>query len=229
MNSTTSNLIVTTDKTRHIQATSGNKDAIAHGERILVFGGTFDPPTMAHTLIAATAANALGVDQTLWVPNQISPWKQGEPLTPPEHRIAMINAAIVGHLQMSVCTLETDIPGPSYTFETLATLRRGAPTAQLWFLCGADVLSGLPSFKNALDIVSHVRIAAFDRPGYPAVEQVVRTLPSLWQAAIDPIVTPTPVDISSTEIRRRLQGGISVSGFITESIENYIKDHALYR
>ena len=223
------NPIVTSDKPRPSQAASWRSDAVIHGPRLLVFGGTFDPPTTAHTFIAATAANALGVDQTLWVPNQISPWKQGEPLTAPEHRIAMINAAIAGHVQMSVCTLETDVLGPSYTFETLASLRRAAPMAQLWFLCGADVLSGLPSFKNALEIVSHVRIAAFDRPGYAAVEQIVCTMPPLWQAAIDPIVTPTPVDVSSTAIRKRLQEGRSVSGLITESIENYIKDHGLYR
>lgn len=201
----------------------------ANKSRIVLFGGSFDPPTLAHTVIAQKAAAALGADLTLWIPNQVSPWKDQSQVTPAPVRIALASAAIHSTANMAVWTVEADRPGPSYTFETVIEARRlAAKGTKLWFLCGADVLSGISSFKEANIIRENVRIAAFDRPGFPSVATIISQLPADWQAVTDAIDTAEPVDISSTEVRDAFAAGRDVSALLDPNVLTEIRSRGLY-
>ena len=176
----------------------------ANKSRILLFGGSFDPPTRAHSVIATLAAATLGADLTLWIPNQVSPWKDQTLVTPAAARVALAEAATMGIDDMDVWTVEAERPGPSYTFETVLEARRLAgPDAKLWFLCGADVLAGIASFREADVICQTVRIAAFDRP-------------------------PEPVDMSSTAVRDALLSGGDVSDLLLPAVVEQIVARGLY-
>ena len=195
----------------------------------MLFGGSFDPPTRAHSVIAALAATALGADLTLWIPNQVSPWKDQSQVTPAPIRVALADAATRNSANMAVWTVEADRPGPSYTFETVLEARRlMGPEAKLWFLCGADVLSGISSFKEADTIRENVRIAAFDRPGFPSVATIISQLPADWQAVTDALETPEPVDVSSTAVRDALASGADVSLHLDPNVLSEIRVRELY-
>lgn len=195
----------------------------------MLFGGSFDPPTRAHSVIAQLAAAALSADLTLWIPNQVSPWKDQTQVTPASVRVALADAATKGNADMAVWTVEAERPGPSYTFETVLEARRLTdPDAKLWFLCGADVLSGIASFREAAVIREQARLAVFDRPGFPSVATIISGLPREWQAVTDAIATPEPVDISSTAVRDALASGRDVSTLLDPKVLFEIRAHRLY-
>ena len=201
----------------------------ANKSRILLFGGSFDPPTRAHSVIATLAAATLGADLTLWIPNQVSPWKDQTLVTPAAARVALAEAATMGIDDMDVWTVEAERPGPSYTFETVLEARRLAgPDAKLWFLCGADVLAGIASFREADVICQTVRIAAFDRPGFESVADIISQLPPQWRDITDAIPTPEPVDMSSTAVRDALLSGGDVSDLLLPAVVEQIVARGLY-
>lgn len=201
----------------------------ANKSRILLFGGSFDPPTRAHSVIASLAAATLAADLTLWIPNQVSPWKDQSLVSPAAARVALAEAAILGIDEMDVWTVEAERPGPSYTFETVLEARRLAgPDAKLWFLCGADVLSGIASFREADVLCETVRIAAFDRPGFESVANIISQLPQQWQDITDAIPTPEPVDMSSTAVRDALLSGGDVSALLLPAVVDQIVARGLY-
>ena len=130
---------------------------------------------------------------------------------------------------MDVWTVEAERPGPSYTFETVLEARRLAGSdAKLWFLCGADVLSGIASFREADVICQTVRIAAFDRPGFESVANIISKLPPQWRGITDAIPTPEPVDMSSTTVRDALLSGGDVSALLLPSVVDEIVARGLY-
>lgn len=202
---------------------------VANKSRIVLFGGSFDPPTLAHSVIAQLAAAALRADIVLWIPNQVSPWKDEHQVTPAPVRVALAEIATRGIANMAVWTIEAERPGPSFTFETVLEARRLAGLdATLWFLCGADVLAGIASFREAAVIRDNVRLAAFDRPGFPSIATIVSGLPPEWQAVTDPIATPEPVDISSTAVRDALASGRDVSALLDPNVLCEIRARGLY-
>jgi len=208
---------------------STSESLFRNKSRILLFGGSFDPPTRAHSVIASLAAAAIHADITLWIPNQVSPWKDQSKVTPVSARVALAEAATADICDMDVWTIEAERPGPSFTFETVLEARRLAgPAAKLWFLCGADVLSGIASFREADVICNTVRIAAFDRPGFARVDAIVPMLPKAWQDVTDAIETPEPVDISSTAVRDALMTGKDVSALLHPAVLREIQLRGLY-
>ena len=150
-------------------------------------------------------------------------------VSPAAARVALAEAAILGIDDMDVWTIEADRPGPSYTFETVIEARRLAgPDAKLWFLCGADVLSGIASFREAAVLCETVRIAAFDRPGFESVVNIISQLPQQWQYITDAIPTPEPVDMSSTAVRDALLSGGDVSALLLPAVVDQIVARGLY-
>src|SRR5687767_7658800 len=100
-------------------------DAADHSNyRVLVFGGTFDPPHLAHSRLPALAAQQLGCDEILYVPAAINPLKQDALPTSKEHRLAMLLLAIADVPGAKISTTELERNGPSYTIDTLKELRR---------------------------------------------------------------------------------------------------------
>ncbi len=189
--------------------------------RIGIFGGTFDPIHTAHLEAAESVRRALGLDRMLlMVANQ--PWqKEGErPLTPAEDRYAMVVAAVAGRPGLEPCRMEIDRGGASYTIDTVRELQRLAPGAELIVVVGSDVVAGLTTWKDEASLRDQVTLAVVGRPGVPAV-----TPPPGWNAVSVPLA---PFDVSSTELRRRLETGQSVRDLVPEPVIHCIEQRGLY-
>jgi nicotinate (nicotinamide) nucleotide adenylyltransferase len=154
----------------------GGRVRIGHTEwsgrmRIGVLGGTFDPPHLAHLILAQEALQALDLSKVLFVPAG-EPWrKAGRELSPRADRLAMARLAVEDNGALVVSTAEVERPGPSYTAETLAELRsQSASETELFFIMGADSLADFPHWREPQRILpvgplGGGRAAAFGRQG----------------------------------------------------------------
>jgi nicotinate-nucleotide adenylyltransferase len=183
-----------------------------------LFGGSFDPVHHGHLIVAQVAAERLGLDSLRFLPARDQPFKQGRHRTSPEHRSAMLSLAIAGAPGFAVEPTELERPGPSYTIDTLEALRRREPDSEFVLLLGADAASELPAWRHAERIPELARVVVFDRPGSnlsnPAFASQVIEVPA--------------VDISATEIRRRISRGQAIRYWVPDAVAEYIARHRLY-
>jgi nicotinate-nucleotide adenylyltransferase len=189
--------------------------------RIGIFGGTFDPIHTAHLEVAESVRQALGLDRVLLVvANQ--PWQKedGRTLTPAEDRYAMVEAAVEGRPGLEPSRLEIDRGGPSYTIDTVRQLKEGYPGAELIVVVGSDVVPGLTTWREEPALRDEVTLAVVGRPGVPPVVP-----PPGWRAVNVPVA---PFDVSSTELRRRLEAGGAVQGLVPEAVVRCIRQRGLY-
>lgn len=201
--------------------------SFAADARVGVLGGTFDPIHRGHLHLADAAAAALQLDRLLLIPAG-DPWrKQGTGVTPARHRYAMAAAAVAergGGFEISDIELRRD--GPTYTLDTIIQLR-AAGTQQLWWIMAADALADLPNWHQPGQIVTKSRLGVARRPGTEVSgAELDRLLPGLarW---VD-WVPMEPVDLSSTELRRRLREGGDARGDIPRAALDYIRANGLY-
>lgn len=183
-----------------------------------LFGGSFDPVHHGHLIVAQVAAEKLGLDLLRFVPARAQPFKIGQHRTSAEHRAAMLSLAIAGAPGFAVELSELHRPGPSYTVHTLQNLREREPGAEFVLLLGADAAADLPGWREAELIPQLARIAVFARPG-----SAVPELP--W---IGSLVEVPAIDISATDVRRRVREGRSIRYWVPDSVAEYIAIHRLY-
>jgi nicotinate-nucleotide adenylyltransferase len=194
---------------------------MAVSERIGIFGGTFDPIHSGHLETAETVRRALGLDRMLLVVAN-EPWqKEGlRPVTPAEDRYAMVVAAVVDRPGLEPCRIEIERGGPSYTIDTVHELCRLYPGCHLTLVVGADVVPGLHSWHDEAALRSEVALAIVDRPGAE-----LRDPPRGWSSVTVPVA---PFDVSSTDLRSRIEVGLSVDGLIPEGVMHCIALRGLY-
>jgi len=148
--------------------------------RLGVIGGTFDPPHYGHLVLAENGCVQLGLERVLFVLAGQPPHKPNRPITPVHHRLAMVEAAIAGEPAFALSRVDLDRPGPHYTVETLALLRREYPEAELFFLMGGDSLADFPGWYDSAGIVRQARLAVMQRPGYePDLAKLERAVPGI--------------------------------------------------
>ncbi len=196
--------------------------------RIGMLGGTFDPPHNAHLALAEAARATLHLDHVVFVPAG-DPWrKRDRKVTPATARLEMVRAAVAHLPWAQVSTVEVDRDGPSYTAETLADLVQ--PGEDWWFILGADALADMPRWSEPHRILELARLAVARRPdstGPMFTAEVRRALPEV-ESRTDFIQMPQ-LDISATEIRRRLAAGESTDDLLPHPVRDVIDRLALYR
>ncbi|KAF0108482.1 MAG: nicotinate-nucleotide adenylyltransferase [Anaerolineaceae bacterium] len=193
-----------------------------------VFGGTFDPPHLGHLALASAARAQLGLDRLLWMLTPDPPHKQGEVITPIEHRLAMVELALAGHPEFELSRLELDRPGPHYALDTVKLLAEQNPRAGIVYLMGGDSLRGLPTWRRPADLLSALRFVGVMRrpassPDLPALERI---LPGI--TAKVRFVDAPPVDISASGIRSLAAAGKEYRQFVLPAVYDYIVEHGLY-
>lgn len=189
--------------------------------RIGVLGGSFDPPHLGHLVLADQCAAALDLLPVLLIPAYRPPHKTGREQTPFELRLAMVRAAVSGHPRLAVSEIERERGGLSYTVDTLRALRQAHPGDEIWLLMGEDSLADLFSWREPEALAELARIAVYHRPGSPA-----RT-PDFLAGKVRFVAGPA-IDISSSELRRRLEAGESVRYLIPEPALEIIRRDRLY-
>jgi nicotinate-nucleotide adenylyltransferase len=200
--------------------------------RLGIFGGSFDPVHLGHLLLAETCREVCRLDQVWFLPTAISPHKQDNRAAGPKHRLTMLELALAGRPEMVVSSLEIDRGGVSYTVETLAEVRRQQPAAELLLLMGADSLRDLPTWYQADKICEMALPIVVRRPGSPDLDfEVLTPLVSpdrLAEARGSQVESPL-IDISSSDIRRRVLAGQSIRYRVPRAVEKYIETNGLYK
>lgn len=184
---------------------------------------------MAHLLMAETVREALSLDIVLFLPAAQQPLKAGKVATAVEHRLAMTRLAIEGNPHFDLSSVDTERAGPSYTTDTLRILRgQWGQDCPMWFIIGADSLATLPRWKNPVGIMKLSRLAVVKRPGVAVdVDALERQLPALKER-VDWVDAPL-VDISATDIRRRVSEGRSIRYRVSDAVREYIETNGLYK
>jgi len=189
--------------------------------RIGIFGGTFDPIHTAHLEVAEAVRERLGLDRMLlMVANR--PWQKvgARPLTPAEDRFAMVEAAAADWPGLEPSRMEIDRGGPTYTIDTVRQLLDEEPGAEVTLVVGSDVVGGLTTWKDEAALQGAVTLAVVGRPGVDPVAP-----PPGWRTVQVPVA---PFDVSSTELRRRLEAGLPVEGWVPEPVIRCIARRGLY-
>jgi nicotinate-nucleotide adenylyltransferase len=199
----------------------------------LVFGGTFDPPHLAHAVLPSKAAAQLGCAQILYVPASINPLKADSPPTSNEHRLAMLLLAIADVPDAKISTIEFDREGPSFTIDTLRALQAIHPDTRLFLLMGADQSLDFHRWKQWQQILELAQPAVMLRPPWNETSFVQALRKKYAEAEAEQwhkrMLHLPMLDINATEIRRRLAAGESVQGMLHRSVHEYIQANHLYQ
>lgn len=198
-------------------------------QRIGLMGGSFNPVHLGHVNLARAALESEAVDQVLFLPTGNPPHKKSEGLADKHDRLAMVRLAVENEAGMGVCREEVDREGVIYTVDTLGILREKTPDCEFSYIIGADSLCQLHTWRKPETLITLCRFLVVMRPG----EDEARTLKAakLWRekgAAID-FLKARQMDISSTEIRRRIAQGEPLDGLVSEGVAAYIRAKGLYR
>lgn len=178
-----------------------------------VFGGTFDPVHVGHLAIAQAALDSAKLDRVIFVPARRSPLKDQEPVASAEDRYAMLVAATSAEPRFSVSRVELDRDGPSYTVDTLETLRKDG---DLYLILGSDALTDLARWKDPYRIRALAKIIVARRPGAPEPGAGAQTFDAPC------------LDISSRELRARAVRGLSLRYLVPDEVWRHITRSGLY-
>lgn len=191
-----------------------------------MFGGTFDPPHCGHIAAAVAARDALDLDRVLMVVAN-DPWQKSPhgTVTPASDRLAMVEAAVEPIRSVEAGASEIDRGGPSYTVDTVDALvaesrQQGRTAPEIFLVVGSDVLPSLSTWERVDEIRRQVTLAVVSRPGAP-LRQRLRG----WEI-VD--VPSEGVDISSSQVKARLEHGESVEGMVPEPVIRCIRLRHLY-
>ena len=194
--------------------------------RLGIFGGTFDPPHVGHLLAASDAIEQLELDRLVLIPAAAQPLKVGRVTAPAADRLAMVRLTVGSDPRLQADSVEVDREGLSYTVDTLRDFAERYPSAELYFLVGADVLSSFAQWRDPHTILELATLAVMVRGAdsegaSPDVDAAL--------AGRATFIPTRRIDVSSTEIRDRVRTGRSIHGFVTDAVAEYISSHGLYR
>jgi nicotinate-nucleotide adenylyltransferase len=199
-----------------------------------VLGGTFDPIHNGHVEAAAAAQQALDLNAITLIPSHIPPHRHDPVAATGEQRYEMARLAAAGRPGWSASRIELDREGPSYTYDTLKALdeQGGSQGTQIFFITGADAFAEITTWSRYPAVLDLANFVVVSRPGITLdslrarVPSAFRDRPSTSTRVI--LVEAHTPDISSTDIRRRVRAGHSLSGFVPDPVARYIAEHRLY-
>jgi len=199
--------------------------------KIAVFGGTFDPPHNGHINLAKSVLEGYHADKVLFVPAPNPPHKLHKNISPFERRMEMLKLAAGDSELFEFSDIEQRrLPEPSFTIKTMAELSALHPNDELFWLIGSDSLRQLHLWYKSEELVHNFNLMIYPRPGDRiSYDELTRNwqkkdAQKLYESALE-----LPVfDISSTEIRERINAGEETSELITPSVAVYIAEHSLY-
>ena len=198
--------------------------------RLGLFGGTFDPVHAGHLLLAEQCREQCALDELWFVPAGSPPHKQGAAISSGNTRAEMLELALAGHPQFMVNRMELGRAGTTFTVDTLQQLYDEDPSREMFFLIGTDSLADLPTWREPDRIAELATIVAVNRGdrAAPDLEALKETIGEAVMSRIQ-FVTMPGIDLSATDIRRRVQDGASIRFMVPRAVEVYISEHGLYR
>ena len=191
------------------------------GVRKGILGGTFNPPHIAHLIVAQEVREAMDLDAVVLIPTSVHAFK-GAPSAAPRHRAAMTELAAAGDPGLAVDRIEIQRGGISYTVDTLRALHEREPRTDWTLILGADNLEELAQWREADALPELASVVVTTRAGLAAPER----LPFGGRYTL---VDVPSLEVSSTAIRERVARGRSIRHWVPPAVEAYIREHDLYR
>ena len=195
--------------------------------RLGLLGGTFNPPHIGHLVCASLAIEALELDRVLLVPVNEPPHKAIEADPGAEHRVAMCRLAVAGEERVDVSLVEVEVPGPSFTVDTLSRLHDRCPGDQLTFIVGGDMALSLPAWREPAAILSLASLGVAEREGVARAD-ITERLADLGTENVRFFDMPR-IDVSSSLIRRLVAAGRPIRYLVPDPVAGYIERVGLYR
>lgn len=200
---------------------------------IALFGGSFNPVHHGHLIVARAVAEVLNAARMVFIPSANPPHKVGHELADADDRLEMVRRAVAGEPRLEVDDIEVRRRGASYTILTIETYRSQRVDADhLFWIIGGDTISELHTWYRARELVDLCTIVTAARPGFETPDLSVLQ-PTLTAAQVERLrqgILRTPhIDISATEIRRRVATGQSIRFLVPETVREYIEERGLYR
>ena len=183
--------------------------------RTALYGGSFDPIHHGHLILAREAMEQLALDRVIFIPAAQSPHKLTRIPAPPQVRLAMVRAAIAGETRFECDASETEREGPSFTVDTVETWRANFPNNEFFCLIGEDNVRELPTWRRYDELRGMVEFVVFGRDAsapphdFPCVNR--------------------RVDISATEVRKRVAQRRSIRYLVPEAVREIIETHQIYQ
>jgi nicotinate-nucleotide adenylyltransferase len=209
-------------------------------QAIAFLGGTFDPIHLGHLRPALEIGEALSLKQLFFMPNLIAPHKSASHCNP-KQRCEMVELALHNQARMAIDTRELNRHKPSYTIDTLKELKVEYPHTPICFIMGMDSLISFDTWFHWQEILSYCHLIISHRPGWKCeFNEQIQILVDAHQTTnkhdlhnfqVGKIYfqTTSQLAISSSEIRQLLNNDISIDYLVPEAVNDYIKEHQLYK
>jgi nicotinate-nucleotide adenylyltransferase len=208
---------------------------ITMDDRIVLYGGTFDPVHNGHLIAARAVAEQRGYSRITLLPSSRGPHK-GPAGASDVDRLKMLQLAIEGDDMFEISQIEMQRPTPSYTYDTLRELgeTRGAE-CRIEMIIGADMLADLPNWYRADDVVKLAKFVVAARPPWDEKIASIAALlgerfgKPMGDGLVKSLCKTALIDISSSDIRQRLSEGLKVRYMLPDAVVQYINSRSLYR
>lgn len=199
-------------------------------KRVGIMGGTFNPIHTGHLILAEAAYEAYDLDEVLFVPSGHSYMKDQSEILDAKKRVHMTGLAIEDNPHFALSTIEIDRDGNSYSYETLETLRRQNPNTEYFFIVGADTLFALETWKHPEILLPSCTILVAVRNGVSTekMQKQAEYLEKKFGGCIKLLPTLN-IEISATDIRKRLSEGRDVKYLVQDSVLQFIHKNDLYK
>ena len=192
--------------------------------RIGIIGGTFNPIHYGHLVSASEVCNKFKLDRVIFIPSALNPLKNTSNLADAHHRLKMIKLAIADNPLFEVSDIEIKRGGASYTIDTIKTfVKKYGKDTNIHFIIGADAFLEINSWASPDVLLRMCKFIVTTRPGYD-----VKKTKHVFRKHTE-IMDITYLEISSSDIRKRITSGTQIKYLLPEKVENYIYKHKLYR
>ena len=189
-------------------------------ERIGLFGGSFDPVHLGHLLVAQAAREELKLERIYFIPAAQSPFKPETKPTLAAERMKMLRMALAGNCSTEVDDQEIKRGGISYSIETVRDYAQRFPNAKIFYLIGADNVAALPKWREANELARLVEFLIIPRPG-----GVPAAIPAPFRGTY---LNGFPLGVSSSQIRSRVQAGLTIEHLVPTAVAEAIRNNRLY-
>ncbi len=187
-----------------------------------IFGGSFNPPHVAHLIVAETVRDQFALDRVLWIPNFSPPHKENGELATPAQRFRMTELAVQDFDGFAISDIEIRRGGTSYTIDTIHALQEKEPQTNFHLIIGSDSLRTFADWHRAEEIAAAVPIIVYKRPG-------------VMSGVVDPVFANSVrfadaplLELSGSEIRARWRKQRSIRYLVPDAVRRYIRENELY-
>lgn len=193
-----------------------------------IYGGTFDPLHSGHIDVALQVKEEFQLQSVWMMVAADPPHKHGRAISPAGLRLEMAKIAVLNNPELTVCDLELNRSGPSYTVDTLRQIKGEHPGVKLYLILGGDMVQDLPNWRQPEDILAQCDIIAVERPGTP--ETIVEYAEDIYRRYGSRVLLSrvTGPDISATRIRDHMREALPIEGWVSAPLERYLYEQGVY-